>query len=260
MSCCFYLCEVKGEWWRVGPRRVRCCEGRPVQTTGDQSWRLSEGEPWDLHLALFVRDACGLGNVGPVGPLLESPGFSVEVAESDIPEVSTSWQLWWDSLLGSRIVPPIFAAATMPEQLLVRAQQRAAAALPPDVGHLVHSPALSKLPAAAWEAAFGPWWQRPPSPEAIETGLLTPIDGVRGQLIAAIHAGRRHMLLREVIADLERTVGGPLAPFDFEIELLAVGDLTPVAQSASHAVVPLGLFRDDDRYREWLTNSLKPLV
>ena len=231
-----------------------------MRTTGDQSWRLSVGEPWDLHLALFVRDACGLGNVRSVGPLLESPGFSVEIAEIDIPEVSTIWQLWWDSLLSSRIVPPIVAAATMPEQLLVRAQQRTAAAVPPEFGHLVHSPALSQLPAAAWEAAFAPWWQRPPSPEAIGTGLLTPIDGVRGQLIAAIHADRRHTLMREVIADLERTVRGSLAPFDFEIELLAVGDLAPVAQNASHAVVPLGLFRDDDRYRSWLTDSLKPLV
>ncbi len=130
----------------------------------------------------------------------------------------------------------------------------------PDFSHLVHSPALSQLPAAAWEAAFLPWWQRPPSSEATGTGPLTPFDGVRGHLIAAIHADRRHTLIREVIADLGRTVGGPLAPFDFEIELLAVGDLTPVSQNASHAVVPLGLFRDDDRYREWLTNSLKPLA
>ncbi len=90
-----------------------------MRTTGDQSWRLSEGEPWDLHLALFVRDACGLGNVGPVGPLLEPPGYSVEVAEIDIPEVSDSWQLWWDSLLSSRIAPPIVAAATMPESSLL---------------------------------------------------------------------------------------------------------------------------------------------
>ena len=193
-----------------------------------------------------------------VGPLLEPPGFSVEVAEIDIPEVSNLWQLWWDALLGSRIAQPD-AAATRPEQFLVRAQQRAAAAVPPDFGHLVHSPALSKLSAASWEAAFGPWWERPPSPEATGADPFIPIDGVRGQLIAAIQADRRRTLMREVIADLERTVGGPLAPFDFEIELLAVGGLTPVAQSASHAVVPLGLFRDD-RDREWLTNSLKPLI
>ncbi len=43
-------------------------------------------------------------------------------------------------------------------------------------------------------------------------------------------------------------------------EPLAVGDLTPVAQSIRHAVVPLGLFRDDDRYRECLTNSLETLA
>ena len=118
----------------------------------------------------------------------------------------------------------------------------------------------SKLPTAAWEEAFLPWWQRPPSPGATGADPFIPIDGVRGQLIAAIQADRRRTLMREVIADLERAVGRPLAPFDFEIELLAVEGVTPVAQNASRAVVPLGLFRDDDRYREWLTNSLEPLA
>jgi hypothetical protein len=60
------------------------------------SWQISHGQPLHLLLALFVRDAAGLGEVGdPLLPRLDPPVSVQPLPPIDMEAARQQWAAWW---------------------------------------------------------------------------------------------------------------------------------------------------------------------
>ncbi len=85
--------------------------GRIMRRIRQPSWQVAIDEPDDLHLVLFVRDACRLTLAGP-GPLVpQVPDFSGLLDEDARARAGDAWPAWWDGALDahsshSRALPP----------------------------------------------------------------------------------------------------------------------------------------------------------
>jgi hypothetical protein len=67
-----------------------------MRLAGSNSWRISHGQPLHLVLALFVRDAAGLGAVGdPLLPPLDPPVSVRPLPPMDMEAASQQWAGWW---------------------------------------------------------------------------------------------------------------------------------------------------------------------
>jgi hypothetical protein len=60
------------------------------------SWQISHGQPLHLVLALFVRDAAGLGDAGdPLLPPLDPPVSVRPLPPIDMKAARQQWAAWW---------------------------------------------------------------------------------------------------------------------------------------------------------------------
>jgi hypothetical protein len=92
-----------------------------MRAVGHPSWHITCDAPYDLHLALFVRDSLGLGG-GPIGkwpappPLhrrLEVPALRHLGTATAHADALQHWPQWWDSLLDAGPVLDVRALRRM---------------------------------------------------------------------------------------------------------------------------------------------------
>jgi hypothetical protein len=80
--------------WTLSARVILCFNPGP-------SWQINIDEPEDLHLALFVRDACGLTVSASPGPLRAAPSLAHPVPADERAGIAAARQAWWDALLSA---------------------------------------------------------------------------------------------------------------------------------------------------------------
>lgn len=214
-----------------------------------RSWQLGVDAPEDLHLALYVRDACGLTSSDSVGPLRDPPRPAGSLPATELPEAVQAWQAWWAALLAAHHEtsgdPP--AGSTTQQAMAWRYQRRQAAARPPEFAG----------PAAA---GFRRWWEIPPNVEAPPTRSGVPFGGVHGTLLDAIMASSRTRQVQHVVQRLERALRRELEPFELTVDVLDVHGEAATMVSPRYALVPIGLYTDPVRYPDWLYQTMAPLA
>ncbi len=229
-----------------------------MQRAGQPSWQVAIDEPDDLHLVLFVRDACRLtvDDPGPLAP--QVPDLSGLLDEDARARAGAAWPAWWDVALDahrshSRALPP---GATI---AMRHAQTRMAHAAMdgPQFASLALSPELQRAAGLAFNA-FGQWWSPPwaPDRESWHKGRLG-MPGVRGQLVD-LHFGRS--TVQQVVGRLERDLNRCVSPFDFAIDVVAVASPSVLIQEAHYAVIAGSLVGDETAFADWLRTALHPLA
>ncbi|MGH3625756.1 MAG: hypothetical protein ACRDQ5_28945 [Sciscionella sp.] len=233
---------------------------------GRLSWQVAEDEPSDLHLVLFVRDACrlvldGPGSPGPLTP--EIPDLSDLVDASSRALVAAAWPAWWDAAVNAhrthtRPLPDDAPIAAHQQQLRLRH----AAGDGPEFASLAHVPQLQRAARGAFDP-FNRWWSLPlPSADPLARHRRRPraslgLPGVQGQLID-LHRGRH--TVRTVIGRIERELGRKAVPFDLSIDILAVTGPAVVVRETHYAVLTTSTVADADTYADWLYTTLSPLA
>jgi hypothetical protein len=138
---------------RIGLATVRRAEyGACMQVAGRPSWRFEENDGGDLHQALFIRDAAGLGlSAAPDIPppllmALDRPprGAGRAAAAAD------QWVAWWRRLVefqADEVQPPHRRAPAedMHGWLRAKAERHAAVFDPPDFASLASTPELQAV-------------------------------------------------------------------------------------------------------------------
>lgn len=227
-----------------------------------RSWQVIADAPEGLHLALYVRDVCGLAASDSVGPLRDPPrpGGSIPATEWD--DATRAWQAWWATLLTARHAtrgdPP--PPGSTPQQAMAwRYRPRQAAAGAPEFAGLAAG-ALRRDAVRAWQDGFRQWWEIPPTAESPPTRSPVPIGGVRGRLLNTIIASSRTHQVPHVVHRLERAMHRQLKPFELTIDVLDVHSEAATMVSPQYALVPIGLYTDPVRYPDWLYQALAPLA
>jgi len=196
---------------------------------GHPSWTVVEDEPRDLHLVLFVRDCFGLGTGhGGVGPLTAAvPDLGDRVTASGVAAAAAAWPAWWRAALGR------FSDVASPAAVELR--ELVDAALP----------------------AFQEWWSPPPDAAGAPGARRPALPGVRGQLVD-LHLNR--LTVARVVNRLEEELGRQARPFEFRVDILAVGEPSVVASHPGSAVISAELVGFEPRYEQWLHGVLRALV
>jgi hypothetical protein len=223
---------------------------------------MSIDEPEDLHFALFVRDACGVGGSAAPGPLCAPPSLAHSVPAGERAGLAAAWEAWWQALLAAHQAtsgrPP--EGLTPQQRMEWLIQPREYAGAPPDFVGLAHAPILQAAAARCWQEGFRQWWA---PPRTAEPSLDLPglgIGGTRGDLIAAIMTSSRAHVVNDVVSEVEGSIGRKAAPFDLGLDVLAVEGDEVTQLTPNYALVPIGLFTDVIRYRQWLRQTIVPLA
>jgi hypothetical protein len=223
---------------------------------------MSIDEPEDLHFALFVRDACGVTGSAAPGPLCAAPSLAHSVPAGEMAGLASAWQAWWQALLAAHQAtvgrPP--EGSTPRQQMEWRYQPRRSAGEPPDFVGLAHAPVLQAAAVRCWQEGFHQWWAPPGTAGPSLDRADFRIGGIRGDLIAAIMSSSRAHLVNDVVSEVEGSMGRKAAPFDLGLDLLAVEGDVATQLTPTYALVPIGLFTDVIRYRQWLTQTIMPLA
>ena len=219
-----------------------------MQLAGTTSWKLSTDEPQSLLIALYVRDASGLHpQVDPDIPLVE-PAVPFGEKPSPVDRVaSAQWGDWWQQLLDGggfwpdhKSPPDMSRLRDDPE--LQRIFYWPSRYLPPDFVGLSSTPELQALVRRHYEAARV--WS----------------DARKHEFLALSTARQRVSLESEVVRTVERGLGRPARPFEFDVRVLPVASVRAWRLSPDHALVTRALFRDRAAYAKWLRPIVEELA
>jgi hypothetical protein len=175
-----------------------------MQVAGRESWRMACGEPRLLLLALYVRDAAGIGAVAdPPVPRLDPP--VPRAAEAAPPAASAQWTAWWRRLLVSEpeVGRAVEAAGGGQASLRALASYRRRF-IPPDFEGLRESPELRDL-VARHHAAADAW-----------------IEARARESFARSAARGGSRVEWEAVRDAERRLGRRARPFRLQVSVLPV--------------------------------------
>jgi hypothetical protein len=201
---------------------------------GRSSWRIGIDVPWDLHFALYVRDAAALARDGDLPGSLSRPPLRVGAVPSQgASEVADAWSRWWTMLLDEN------------KDQAARPQRRAVDVAhfdPPDFDALSAELGLRALCRLVWPA-FLDWWAPPERPwwrkEIIDSSPV-PI----GDLVRAI----------------ERQVGRSARPFSLRIHILEAAGRHVIRRSPQYLVMTAETWCDHDVARPVLIESIEELL
>lgn len=227
-------------------------------------------EPEDLHLVLFVRDACRLEVASQVVPQRLTPAvpdLQAGLAASAQAAAERAWPQWWAAALEAHRAHARPLTDTASREARLRQRRHRHAALDrPDFASLQHAPDLQQAARRA-AGSFSQWWSPPlsatnrpsvrerPRRGQRQRGLGMP--GVKGQLID-VHHGRGTE--QRVVKQLQRELHRHVQPFDLAIEVLAVTNPPVILQDEHYAVISSALLADENAYHDWLLSTIGPLA
>jgi hypothetical protein len=223
-----------------------------MQLAGTTTWKISTDEPQSLLMALYVRDASGLGpQIDPDIPPLE-PAVLVGDKPSPVDSLASGqWADWWQQLLDGGGFwpehknprnPSDFAALVADDPEIQKLFYWPSRHLPPDFMGLSGTPGLQALVRRHHEAARV--WS----------------EARKHEFVALSSARQRVLLESAIVRTVERGLGRRARPFELDIRILPVAAVHAWRLSPRRALVTRALFRDRATYREWLNPVIEELA